>query len=317
MSNGINTKEMRLQEKIYKANEEANNVLNSKAKLKNLMFTDEEINMTAQLIRNGYKLTQQVLGGIGINAEMAARLKYCYDIATDKIVVSSKDDLCKHLKRMFGKHKKIGINDLALSKVSKVPRKAIVGGIKDQTFGIYNSNRYQGADKMYDVMDVSGRRITIRTVKRPIIKKGGSKKVDGVIEIKEILPDKTLKVSVDKKYIRMCNRFIVVASLRKPEYHHGLIEIICKEGTKVYVYATTMSKGDKPNYRGGSQRVYCYGFHKQEIKGKLVDTASALYRYVGGIYKSLEPPNSDFVSINPEKTEEENYYEDTVADEDG
>ena len=310
MDRAMSAKEMRFMEKVRMAQEESNRIKSKRIQLKKLLFTDEEINLTCNLIENGYKLTAQGVRGTGLGAEKVEKLKYLYDIATDKKTISSKDDLCKHLRKMFGKHRKIGINDLALSKVSKVPRKALIGGIKNETFGIYNSSRYQGKDKMYDVIDVSGRRVTIKTDRKPIIKKGESKKLEGVIEIKELLSDKKVIISVDKNYIRMCNRFIIVASLRRPEYHHGLVEIICKEGTKVYVYAITMTQGEKPNYKGGSQRVYTYGFFKKDIKSKLFSVASAMYRYVNGVYKSVEPPNSDFTSINAEKTNEELYTDD-------
>lgn len=312
MDNRISSREISFMNKVYRAQEESNKIISHRQQLKKLMFTDEEIDLASNLIRNGYRLTPQGMQGVNISGEKIEKLKYLYDIASGKKEISSKDDLCKHLRKMFGKHKKIGIGDLALSKISKVPRKAVIGGIKDETFAIYNSNRYTGSDRIYDVTEVSGSRIIIKTERKPIIKRGGAKKIDGIIEIKELTPDKKVILAVDKKYIRLCNRFIIVASLRKPEYHHGLIEIICKEGTKVYVFAMTMKQGERPNYKNGSQRVYSYGFLKKDIKSKLYSVASALYKYLGGVYKTVEPPNADFTMINSEKTDEE-LYKDDVA----
>lgn len=307
---GPTKSDIRRMEKYNKAQSDANDINRKRGTLKKYMFTDEEINTVCQLLRNGCKMSSSDIERFGIGHEMALKLQYLYNIGMDKIVISSKEDLCKHLRKMFGKHKRIGISDLALSKLNTVPRKALVGGIKDERFNIYNSNRYPLDKRMYKVESVSGKRVNIITNRRPIIKKGESKKVDGVIEIKSVLDNKALLVSVDKNYVRLCNRFIIVASLRKPEYHHGLVEIICKEGTKVYVYASTMNQGERPSYKGGTQRVYDYGFYKKDIKKKLINVASALYKYIGGVYKSIEPANCDFKCINEVKTAEEMYTED-------
>ena len=71
-----------------------------------------------------------------------------------------------------------------------------------------------------------------------------------------------------------------------------------------------MNQGERPSYKGGTQRVYDYGFYKKDIKKKLINVASALYKYIGGVYKSIEPANCDFKCINEVKTAEEMYTED-------
>ena len=304
--------------------------------LLSLGFNQIEIQTLQNIIYSGGKVRPSELCSYGIDYESAQRLKYMYDIASGKVFISTQEDLIKHLRKMNGKHRRIGISDLALSKVGRVPRLAVIGGIPKGPYDIYNSKNYALPERMYEVTDISGRRITVKTERKPILPYGSERKVYVItdletgknkfalskeeissyekgnsqfkigtaLEIKELTSDKKVILSVDKDFARICNRYIIVGSLRKPEFHHGLIEIVCIEGSKVYVYATTMGKGDTVSYRGGTQRVYAYGYMPGEIKAKLTTTASELYKMLCGVVATDIPANSDFYILDAEQPSE-------------
>lgn len=271
--------------------------------LLSLGFTLEEINTLNYIIMCNGKVTQSALVSYGLPYETAQKIKYMYDIATGKISINSTDDLVKHLRKTFGAHRRIGINDLALSKIQKVPRKAVVAGIGDTTFCIYNSMKHPANERMYDVVDVTGSRIFIETSIKPVLKYKQPKKIDGVIEIINLKDNGNVVVAINKEYARLCNRYIIVGSLRRPEFHHGMVEIICIEGTRVYIYAQTMNSNETVKYNGGTQRVYDYGFYTKDITSKLVAVASEIYNIVNGVYAADIPSNSDFHVLSLEQKE--------------
>ncbi len=270
-----------------------------------LGFNMEEIQTLQYIVMNGGKVTPSALTSYGLDYESAKKIKYMYDIATGKINIESTDDFSKHLRKLFGTHRRIGIQNLALSKLQSVPRKAVIGGIRDETFSIYNSNKYPVNERMYDVVNVTGGRIWVETSRKPVLKFKQAKKLENVIEIIELKQDGKVVVAVDKQYCKLCNRFIIVGSLRRPEFHNGMVEIICIEGTKVYVYANNMGVRESVSYNGGTQRVYDYGFLPNEIQPKLLKVASELYPVISGVYASTNPANSDYHILTPEIKEED------------
>ncbi len=272
--------------------------------LSKLYFTNQEIDILINLVGSGYKITPMSLKQLGFTHEEVSRMKYMYDIVTGRITIESLEDFRIHLRKLYGKHQRIGIGDLLLSRVTRVPRKAVVAGIKDKTYCIYNSKRYLKKDWMYDVEDVTSSNIVIRTKRKPVLKHGESKMVQGVIEIKSLNKDGTVSIAINKEYCRLCNRFIVVASLKRPEHHHGMVEITCMEGTRVFIYAQTMKNGETPNYKGGTQRIYDFGYYTDEIYHKVLSVASELYKKVHGVYAVPVEKNSDFVIVSKEEKEE-------------
>lgn len=269
--------------------------------MQSLGFTQEEVNLLQFIVLNGGTITAASIANYGIPYEYAKKLKYMYDIATGRVRIETSDDLPKHLKKMFNSHRTIGIQDLALSKVKSVPRKALIAGIPEGPFALFNSINYEPLQRMYDVVDVSSSRITVRTSRKPVLKYKQDRFIEGILEIKEVNQDGTIDIAIDKKYCKLCNRFIIVATLRRPEYHMGLIEIIAIEGTKVYVYAKNMGTSDTINYNGGTQRVYEFGYFASEINIKLKICATELYRQLCGVYAIEVPANQDFKILPDEK----------------
>lgn len=262
--------------------------------LAQLGFNAMEIQTFAYIMSNGGKTSLNALTQYGISYEEAKKIRYMQDICIGKVIIDSTDDLAKHMRKMFGSMKRIGITDLAVSKIKKVERKAVVAGIQDATYSIYNSKQYPFMERMYNVVDVTGQRIFIETLRKPVLKYKQSKYVEGVLEITELKKDGSVVVAINKQYCRLVNRFVIVGSLRKPEFHHGLIQIICIEGTKLYIYAKSMGIKESINYNMGTERVYSYGFYNQEIKNKLKEVGALMYKHVCGVYASSEPANQDF-----------------------
>lgn len=266
------------------------------AKLKQLGFQDIEIQCLQNVMYSFGKVTmQQLQMGAGLNYEQAQRIMYMYNICTGRVRINSEQELIQHLRKMFGKQKRININDLPTQPIQSIPRTAMVAGIKEQGYTIWNSKNYPIMERAYKVVDVSGGYITIETDRWPTLKYKQARKVPGVLEIKEIdKENQRLVVQIHKDYCRLCNRFVIVAQTRRPEFHLGLVQIICLEGTKIYVYAQNAGTKEKIHYTSGNSRVYDYGYYAQDIKQKLMSTAQKIYKMVCGFTAQVIKPNQRF-----------------------
>lgn len=280
--------------------------------LASLGFSNEEVQTLQYIVANGGKTSLQALTQYGMSYEQAKKLRYMYDICIGKVIIESTNDLCKHLKKMFGGSRKISVADLAVSKVKTVPRKAVVAGITDSTFKIYNSAQYKINEKLYDVENVTTTRIQVITNRKPVLKYKQDKFIPDVVEILDLKKDGNVVVSFNKKYAKLLNRFVIVASLRRPQFYHGLIEIICIEGTKVYVYAKTIGVGESVNYNMGTERVYAYGYFPGEIGVKIKATATDMYKRLCGVYAEVIPGNQEFniMPIEEDKDDDDIEIED-------
>lgn len=274
-------------------------------KLANAGFNMVEI-QNMHMVQNNYgKFTPQALQSYGYTYEQAKRLMYGYGICKGRVVIDSKQDMVKHLRKMFGSNYRIGMQDLAVSSVTEIPRVALVANIKEEPFTIWNSKNYKDKDALYKVVDVTNKRITVETPRKPKLAYGHTKVVPGVLEIKGVKSNGMVVVSFDRDYCKLCNRFAIVASLRNPEFHLGKYEIICFEGTKVYVFAINMGTKENIRYNGGTQRVYRYGIFPRDVKSKLDIVAKDMYKNLGGAAVEFIPANSDYKIITREKSEEE------------
>jgi len=267
-------------------------------RLNQLGFNQVEVNTLKTLISTLGKVTVAKLVSQGISYDAAYKLKYAYDICIGKVKIDGVEDLSTHLRKMFGKYKRIGISDLAVSRVREVPRKAVIAGIKDQTFAIYNSKNTSANDLLYDVVSVAGNRVVIETTKKPVLKYKQSKSIEGVIELLGVdSVTKKVQVAINKEYIKLCNRYVIVASLKRPEFYLGMVEVICVEGTKVYIYANNIGTKASVSYHMGTQRVYDYGFFANDIKNKLRAVAVDLCNTIHGVHATEIEGNQDFILI--------------------
>lgn len=272
-----------------------------------LGFDRRTVAFLNQIVMAEGKISVQKLCNMGMDYNSAKDLKYMYDIAVGRITIESERDLIQHLRKVFGKTRRIGITDLTVSRVREVPKVAVIAGIKDEPYTIYNSKQYDLKGMFYRVTEVSRSRITIETRRKPRLKWGTPKKIDGVLEILELKENGNVVVAFDKSVCRLCNRFIVVASLKRPEFHLGMAEIICIEGTKVYVYAQILKPTDSIRYNNGTQRVYSFGYLKNDIEQQVMKVASELYGRLCGVVGKTYPGNQDFIllpEVGRERAEE-------------
>lgn len=316
--------------------------------LLNMGFTQQEIQAYEYIYVNGGKFSPAALQSYGYDINSAKRLAYMNKIMQGNIQINSENDmithvkkmtgvsrdmakqavyrenlsngygaqnyseveLIKHLKETNGRQRKITIQDLSISKVTTVPRVALVGGIIDAPYNIWNSKNYSGKDALYRVIDVSGSRITIETSRKPRLEWGKAKELPGILEIKGVRSNGNAIVSFDKKYCRLCNRFVIVASLKNPEFHLGKYDMICFEGTRVYIFAINMGIKEKIKYNNGNQRIYAYGIMTQDIKGKLDSVAKAMYQELHGVAVNYIEPNSDYSVVSKTQVDEQMEDED-------
>lgn len=267
----------------------------------NLGFEAVEVDDVIYIITHLGNLTTQALQNMGYDYERIKRMKYMADIMSGKVGVSTKQDMQKHLKRMFGGHRRIGINDLMVSKISEVPKLAVIANIKGP-FSVYNScNMKRFEEKVYEVENVSSSRITVRTNRKPVLKYGEPKKVNGIYEfLDEKARDGRNLVAFGKDYIRLINRYIIVATLRRPEFYLSMLEIIAKDGTMVYVFAQNLEGRKNVSYKGGTQRIYDWGFNPGEIKNKVMAVGQNVYNTVNGVLCEFIPANCDYTLYGSE-----------------
>lgn len=272
--------------------------------LQQMGFTQIEITEFQRILNGGGQFTLSALQAYGYNYEQAKRLKYLYDVCSGKVRVETQTDLIKHLKKMTNGSYKISIQDLAISKITEVPRVAVVHNISQAPYDVWNSKNYKDNQAIYRVVDVSGQRITIETSRKPQLQYKQAKVIPGVLEIKGIKANGNVVVSFDKKYCTLCNRFIIVASLKNPEFHLGKYEMICFEGTKAYVYALNMGTKEMVHYNSGTQRIYAYGLYPRDINQKLKSVAQAMFKQLNCVKSQYFESNSEYRVIDSTKKEQ-------------
>lgn len=182
--------------------------------------------------------------------------------------------------------------NLPLSKITHIPELAEIGGIEDEVFSIYNSDRYEDASRYLRVKR-RGDRVQLVPNRLPVVKYGESLKVDGVAELKEDehsdFGNKGYTLYLQNKYVKLLNSFVICISLRMPQSHLGLFDIVCVSGTRLYVYATEWSaknrriKSSSTEYNSNAARIVDYGFTIRQLEDKLYKAAKAANDYYGGI----------------------------------
>ncbi len=185
---------------------------------------------------------------------------------------------------------------------------AVVANVKDPTFEIYNSDRYVVKEKFYTVLKKGATNTTLLTDRVPVLERGQDTKVKDVAEIKVVTNkqgNKEYNLVINNKYVGILNRFVIAASTRRPQIHCGMIEMICKGGTRLYVYALEYNESDSVNggvnYRNdgagsNSAKVFDYGFNGNELENKLINVANAIYTNFDGIIKILIRPEHKFIT---------------------
>lgn len=191
------------------------------------------------------------------------------------------------------------------NEIIEVPKFAIIKNIEKEPFDIYNSKptRVGEKPKFYEVESISSTtgKILVKTDIKPVIKYKGALEAKG---IKLAVPTKAefdlkkykkgeVKVYLDRGFYRLCNRFIIVGTLRPPleTVNLGCYKMLASDGTAVYVYARLIPY-NKSISSGGirDQRIYYMGFDARDIDSKLKESTQKIQQKLGGyIVDKIEP----------------------------
>lgn len=268
--------------------------------LERLGFSQQDIALLDAVASDGRMPTMLGMRNMGIDAETADKLRYLYRIASGEVRIESSDDLSKHLKR-FWRGERVGMHSLPLVNVGKLGVFCYVHGLSGP-WAVLNSCKYESKGLKqccYMVKKSSSERVLIETDRRPVLKHKEPTEVAGSIRIANmaaIYSGETNKVqySISKKHIRFVNRYVIVASLKKQHGHFGAYNIMCMDGTQVWVAAIPVRSKGASSYYKDSQRVYRYGIDVNDIKKDLDGVAGMIFKHLKAFNSVLKHPTLDF-----------------------
>lgn len=266
-------------------------------KLMGLGFSYADIQTCQRLFQQGAKFTTSFLQQFcGYDYETAQRLRYLYDIAQGKIEIETDDELCKHLKKMFGNRRRVSIADLPPSNITEVPKLCLIAEVTDPLFYCYNSGLYEMNKRFYKVIQATPTKTVIRTHRKPEIKFRGAKETEGVAKILSETPnpDGTIDVQFEPKYTRLCNRYLILVSTKRPEFHLGGYEHIVVDGSKVYVFGRTLPAKWDLKYKAAQERVLDCGVFPDELNQRIYRAAQMVHKRLAGVKVNKLEPTSVF-----------------------
>lgn len=264
-------------------------------------FSQIEITEFLRMLSVNASFTVGALQSYGYSNKQAIRLKYMFDIYSGKIQIETQDELAKHLRKMSGGIYKISMQDFPKSKITNIPRVTVIANIPQSPYDIWNSKNYKGREAIYKVVDVSGQRITIETSRKPQLQNKHTKSIQEIFEIKGVRANGNIVVAFNKNYCKLCNRFVVVCSLRNPEIHLGKYEMICFEGTKCYVYAINIGTKETVRFNTENHRIYDCGLAPNDIEGKLKNVAQLMYNQLKCVAVKYCEPNTTYSVVDRDK----------------
>lgn len=264
-------------------------------------FSRVEVTEFLRMLYVNASFTVRSLQAYGYSFNQASRLKYMFDIFSGKIQVETPDEIARHLRKMSGGSYKIGMQDFPKSKITNIPRVAVIDNITQSPFDVWNSKNYKVREAIYKVIDVSGHKITVETSRKPQLPNTQTKRTREIFEIKGARANGNIVVTFNKNFCKLCNRFVVVCSLRNPEFHLGKYEMICFEGTKVYVYAINIGSKETVRINSEKHRIYDCGLIPNDIEGKLKNTAQQVYNRLKCAAVKYFEPNSTYSVVDSGK----------------
>lgn len=264
-------------------------------------FSQAEITEFLRMLCVNAAFTIGRLQTYGYSFNQASRLKYMFDIYSGKIQIETQDELSRHLRKMSGGSYKISMQDFPKSKITDIPRVAVIANITQPPYDIWNSKNYKGREAVYKVVDVNGQKITIETSRKPQFQNKPAKSKQEIFEIKGVRTNGNVVVAFNRKYCKLCNRFVVICSLRNPEFHLGKYEMICFEGTKFYVYAISIGTKETVRINSENYRIYDCGLPPNDIEGKLKNVAQQMYNQLKCVAVRYCESNSTFSVVDRDK----------------
>lgn len=266
-------------------------------------FDPQAINAYKIIMAQNGKFNRGIAANYGLAFQEVDQLAYLHSFCQGKVSLEGIDNVVKHRRKLNKYGKRVSIQDLKISNVREVPRVAIIYGIPSKSpFAIYNSNNYKGMKMIYRVLNVTSKNIIVETSRIPALKYSEALKIDDIIEITERKDKKdggsVLTLSVSKDHCRLCNRYLIVASLKRPEFHLGMYTMVCYDGTKLYIFAKSIGIKTSMGYNQSSQRIYQYGIFRKTIESKLNIVGTQLYNKFQGVYFEYDAPNDDYTEID-------------------
>lgn len=264
-----------------------------------LGFSDMEINAAWNIsiaCNFGKSPTiKELMHGLNVEYQYAYRIKYLMDLMSGRKEVNVNDIrnltdiklLAKHFRKINPGEKPLTTEMLSPTRVSNIPKIAVIRGITDTRFTIFNSNDITNTRDYYRVEKTGQSYFILRINKNvPLTSKIDK---DGIIEIMGRDTMGILVAKVKAENVRLCNRYMIVASLRLPGLHNGMYAMITASGDIVYIYAKTLS-GQKTLGGTYSERVYDYGIMPHMLKTKLGKAADETFNGLNGLYcQYIEP----------------------------
>lgn len=172
--------------------------------------------------------------------------------------------------------------DLPESKLTEVVELAEIEGIEDDSFSIYNSDRYEDNSKYLKVKK-RGNIMQLIPKRLPVIKYKAEPKIDGVIELRKDeysdFGETSYTLYVNSRYVKLLNTFIICVSIRMPDNHLGMFDIVTDNGSRIYVYATEWTaknrklKSSSTEYNSNQARIVDYGYTNKQLEDKLYKLA--------------------------------------------
>lgn len=264
-----------------------------------LGFTPDELNILQQAVDYYGVVSTQKLSTppfLVCDQITIARIMYAYNICMGKknIDFDNPVSLAQHFKKlnsMSGGNITFSCFYIPHRNIDRVPRVAVVAGLPKGSFYNLNSNLYDKTEATYRVDKIAQEWVTIQSERKMSVcaadrlnnsyenRQWGIPDILKVEEVGSFAQNKPWIIKIHKKYCRLCNRFLIVATTKKMApgvtEHHGGYVLVTAEGQIVYLYARTTDfdsygnpKDTIPNTTKDTV-VLDYGFYRMEIEHKL------------------------------------------------
>lgn len=221
--------------------------------------------------------------------------------------------------------------DLPQSMVTEVVELAEISGIEDEAFSIYNSDRYEDNSRYLKVKK-RGNTVQLEPKRLPVLKYGNKPKIDGIIEVRKDeysnFGEDSYTLYINNKFVKLLNTFVICVSVRMPDSHLGMIDIVTDNGSRIYVYATEWTAKNRRlstssnEYNSNQSRIVDYGYTNKQLEDKLASVATKIFKmynkklslYVSPVVeydsnKRIEPFSNQSINNNEFKEFRDTYGE--------
>jgi hypothetical protein len=278
-------------------------------------------NLLGQMMYNfgKAKFTTKFLMDCGYSMETAKRLCLLYAVAKGDRLIEERLERSKVRRQLYTKHK-ITIANVPVTTVSDIPKFCVVDNIPDGNFAIYNSSEYAEIgdpyEMLYEVLSHGATRVRVKTRRRPQIAVHGSKEIEGVVKITDG-PDADGNVIVEfaNDYVRLCNRYAIVVSTRRPEHYLYGIELDLPDGSIMYVFTRMITGPSKLKYKGASERVLDWGIFGNEILERNNAVAHEIHQLLMGAEAHIMQATLTFALLYGDSPDSECAAEEGESDE--